>query len=826
MHRWIRLTFLAVTSFLITSGLSSADLVKSEIMAVIDPPDTPNSLKVLFFGHQENNHHSPTAVFNQLSPVFEADGISLIFTTSFADITAANLANYDALMMNGNVRSGFSTANEPLVTIIQEYVRNGGSLIGLHVASAAFRFDPRFAELLGGRFQSHTVGTFTPVTLASNNPLVQNLPLLNAFDETYILKDLNPDIEILQERVFNNVHHPWTWVRTEQKGRVFYTASGHVPASGQTGTFNSIIQEAFPDLVQRGTHWVTKRHFSSLATSGILASGKIVGYGSLRVPNGGSYWVSDTQGPALFAPDGDLVTLAGEAFHFEPTQNTAMIPSSDSLDSVVFSRTIQNGNGENFQGIWHTDQSQIMTPMLVEGQPLSNLEPNVIADSVNTEIGVGFVANGVGQLLSRAVLENKTTSLLQSALFLSDGGVVVKEGDSHSELLPGVTFSDLSHGLLSLNSNNHFACCLQTSDGEQALARWDGLQLTLPILTGQAATELVDVSWGNILQLKINSAGDIGAIIELEGAVTDDSNTALIRIPATGGTVSILLQEGQIVVGSDKIGDLTQANFIMNHEGACYLTNTLTGGLVTLENDSALLKVEGSAEVIIREGATLPAISSTAAMGSDLSAAALSLDLNGVLYFKANKIDTGAEQETLFRVEGATLFKVFSKGEQIERAAGLFYEILTIEDLQTSGDDDGYPSSSSLSEALAVNLITTTGHRLLIKAEGLNDLDQDGLPNLLEAGLGQSANNGKIDPDFFPRFDQLIEGEIYFTYLRPTIAGLPIPQPQSSPNLEDWDEITENPVFWADQSDVPTGFERIGFPVVQSVEKRFFRLTF
>ena len=56
---------------------------------------------------------------------------------------------------------------------------------------------------------------------------MQGWKTFETWDETYVHSKLNPDIIVLQERVEGDHSEPWTWVRTQGKGRVFYTAYGH-----------------------------------------------------------------------------------------------------------------------------------------------------------------------------------------------------------------------------------------------------------------------------------------------------------------------------------------------------------------------------------------------------------------------------------------------------------------------------------------------------------------------------------------------------------------------------------------------------------------------
>jgi type 1 glutamine amidotransferase len=76
---------------------------------------------------------------------------------------------------------------------------------------------------------------------------MQGWKTFETWDETYVHAKLNPDIIVLQERVEGDHHEPWTWVRTQGKGRVFYTAYGHDERTWK--------QPAFQELVANGIMW-------------------------------------------------------------------------------------------------------------------------------------------------------------------------------------------------------------------------------------------------------------------------------------------------------------------------------------------------------------------------------------------------------------------------------------------------------------------------------------------------------------------------------------------------------------------------------------------
>ena len=71
-----------------------------------------------------------------------------------------------------------------------------------------------------------------------------------SWDETYVhTKHNEKDRTVLEVRAEGDAQEPWTWVRTQGNGRVFYTAWGHDQRTcGQRG---------FQNLVERGIRWAT-----------------------------------------------------------------------------------------------------------------------------------------------------------------------------------------------------------------------------------------------------------------------------------------------------------------------------------------------------------------------------------------------------------------------------------------------------------------------------------------------------------------------------------------------------------------------------------------
>src|SRR4029079_2738326 len=147
-------------------------------------------------------------------------------------------------------------ANTTQITKEQEkdlldYVENGGGFVPLHCASFCFLNSPAYIDLVGAQFQKHGTGEFDTKVVDSDHPSMKGLEPFRTWDETYVhTKHNTSERHVLQARDDQSGSEPWTWTRTQGKGRVFYTAYGHDARTwGNPG---------FVDLIERGTRWATR----------------------------------------------------------------------------------------------------------------------------------------------------------------------------------------------------------------------------------------------------------------------------------------------------------------------------------------------------------------------------------------------------------------------------------------------------------------------------------------------------------------------------------------------------------------------------------------
>ena len=194
-------------------------------------------LEVLFLGAKGG--HTPIERFPELLRGVGPLGVNLAFTDNMEDVNAANLAQYDALMIYANIDTIASAQEKAML----DYVRGGKGLVPLHCASYCFRNSMQYVAMVGGQFKSHGSGIFSTKIEDARHPIMKGFTPFETWDETYVHHMHGSGRHILQTRE----GEPWTWTRSEGKGRVFYTAYGH-----DTRTWTN---RGFHDLVFRGTVW-------------------------------------------------------------------------------------------------------------------------------------------------------------------------------------------------------------------------------------------------------------------------------------------------------------------------------------------------------------------------------------------------------------------------------------------------------------------------------------------------------------------------------------------------------------------------------------------
>ena len=186
----------------------------------------------------------PNDRYRQLEPVFAKRGIDLTYTDKAEALSDKTLAGYDALIVYANTTKITPEQEKALL----DFVEGGKGFVPLHCASYCFLNSPKYIDLVGAQFLRHGTGTFTTTVADPDHPVMKGFKGFESWDETYVhTKHNEKDRTVLEYRTEGGTKEPWTWVRTQGKGRVFYTAWGHDQRTwGNPG---------FQELVERGLRW-------------------------------------------------------------------------------------------------------------------------------------------------------------------------------------------------------------------------------------------------------------------------------------------------------------------------------------------------------------------------------------------------------------------------------------------------------------------------------------------------------------------------------------------------------------------------------------------
>ncbi len=225
-------------------------------------PAEPKAVKVLIITGDHGHKWQETTPF--LKELLTKAGHKVDITESPSkDLTPANLAKYDVLLLNyRNMPKGamerpesvWSDANKKAFT---DAVKNGTGLVVYHHASAAFVGDSEWEKefekaILGGWRKQGNHGKmheFT-VTVRKEHPITRGIKeLKHGRDELYQNSVILPGTEVLATAYSDmkvdpkntDKHEPMIWVAPYGKGRVVNNVLGHDVEAMQSAGFKTLM---------------------------------------------------------------------------------------------------------------------------------------------------------------------------------------------------------------------------------------------------------------------------------------------------------------------------------------------------------------------------------------------------------------------------------------------------------------------------------------------------------------------------------------------------------------------------------------------------------
>ena len=197
-------------------------------------------LRLLFLGH-DRDHHPSGKLLPLIAAPLARRGIQMTHVSTPEEaLVASTLKHYDGLVLYANHETITPEQEQALV----DFVEGGKAMVVIHCASFMFTKAPRYIPMVGGQFQRHGTGEFTAEIVAPDHPVMKGLKPFTTWDETYVHTRHNTvDRTVLMERVDKEGREPYTWVRTQGKGRVFYTAFGHDERTWGNPGFRQLIEQ-------------------------------------------------------------------------------------------------------------------------------------------------------------------------------------------------------------------------------------------------------------------------------------------------------------------------------------------------------------------------------------------------------------------------------------------------------------------------------------------------------------------------------------------------------------------------------------------------------
>jgi type 1 glutamine amidotransferase len=175
-----------------------------------------------------------------------------------AELTRDRLARADVVAL-------YTSGDIPLdVAMLDEWIRGGGGLLGVHAATTTRKTDPAFTDIFGGIFNGHAWGADARVTLKVHEPehsvvamfptsydLMEEMYQHHSFDAASVRVLMSLDMQ--RTAIKRPEHVPVVWCKQRGKGRVLYTSLGHHDDVWASQVFREHIVAAVEWLTGKGT---------------------------------------------------------------------------------------------------------------------------------------------------------------------------------------------------------------------------------------------------------------------------------------------------------------------------------------------------------------------------------------------------------------------------------------------------------------------------------------------------------------------------------------------------------------------------------------------
>ncbi len=238
MPHFMKLSNLLVAATGIIALLSTHSLISAA-------PAANTRLKVLFLG--DGGKLEPSERMIDIAPPMLDRNIEIVYSEDLDVLNSSTLADYHALLVYGDHPKLPAEHESSLL----RYVSEGGGLISIHSGGMNFPNSKVWEQLVGARGNDSELQPIKEEIAQPDHNLTRGFKPFESTDATITLASPpKADCVMLGKRkLADGTMAPWTWVRTEGKGRVFCTAWGK--------DLMTWLQPGFVDLIERSIRWTS-----------------------------------------------------------------------------------------------------------------------------------------------------------------------------------------------------------------------------------------------------------------------------------------------------------------------------------------------------------------------------------------------------------------------------------------------------------------------------------------------------------------------------------------------------------------------------------------
>ena len=188
--------------------------------------------KVLILWKGDLDFHTPKATSELLAAELEKAGCGVTVEKGFAALDdLKSIKRYDLIIPQWTMGKLTNAQSSNL----SDAVRSGVGIGGVHGGTGdAFRGNLGYQWMIGGQFVGHPyTGDYTVRILAKRSSITRGMKTRFKYSSEQYYMIVDPAIDILADTIYNSpegkkVTLPVVWTKMHGKGRVFYSALGHV----------------------------------------------------------------------------------------------------------------------------------------------------------------------------------------------------------------------------------------------------------------------------------------------------------------------------------------------------------------------------------------------------------------------------------------------------------------------------------------------------------------------------------------------------------------------------------------------------------------------